>query len=186
MRTRIIVAVGVAVMLAGTIGFAQKQGRVTESTSTNTYNFPFTTCYAGTADEFDISEEFVEVVREMTRWDNSDPAQIVQKILTITYPTDVLTNSVSGETLSGGPGLRSEIRVIYKDGVPVSLAQSGPVIRWNVPGYGPVFIETGHAVFDVVFDAGGNEQHLIISNTGHNDYRDWDPAALEAVCNALK
>jgi hypothetical protein len=75
--------------------------------------------------------------------------------------------------------------VIYKDGVPVSIAQSGTIIRWNVPGYGHVFIETGHSVFNVVIDEAG-EHHLIVSNTGHNDYRDWAPEALEAVCNALK
>jgi hypothetical protein len=184
-KCRFPVAVAIAVLLAGTIGVAQKQGRVTETNSTTEYNYPFTTCYAGTADEFVINEKWVEVWRDMTRYDKNEPTQIEQIVRTVRFPTDVLTNSVSGKTLSGGPGLRAEVRVIYENGVPVSIASSGPIIRFNVPGYGHVFIETGHSVFNVVIDDAG-EHHLIVSNTGHNDYRDWAPEALEAVCNALK
>lgn len=96
-----------------------------------------------------------------------------------------LARSMTGKTLSGGPGLRNEVCVIFKDGVPVRFATSGAIVKWNVPGYGPVFIETGHSVFRVVIDDQG-EKYVLISNTGHHDYPDWAPAALEAVWNALK
>jgi len=45
-------------------------------------------------------------------------------------------------------------------------------------GLRPVLIETWRAVYD--------QNYELVSNTGHNDYRDGDPAALGAVCNALK
>ena len=177
MRPRIILGVAVAVILAGTIGFAQKQGRVVESTYSESWTGLFTSCYDDKGILlFDVMEHYEMTWRDMTRYDQN--GKIAQVVRTVRFPEDVLWNSETEKSLTGGPGLRNEVRFIYNNGVLVSITSSGPVIRFNVPGYGPVFIETGHAVYD------GN--HLPVSNSGHNDYRDWDPAALEAVCNAVK
>ena len=74
MKCRFPVAVHHRRHLPGTIGFAQKRA-VIESTTTTPYSYPFTTCYAGTADEFDINEAWVEIRRDMTRYDKNEPAQ---------------------------------------------------------------------------------------------------------------
>ena len=177
MRPRMIIAVVVAVMVAGTIGFAQKQGRVVESFGSESFNGLFTSCYDDKGVLlFNVMERYEGTWRDMTRYNKY--GQIEQMVRTVTFPVDVIWNEDTEKSLSGGPGLRNEVRFIYSNGVLVSITTSGPVIRFNVPGYGPVFIETGRAVYDA--------NHQLVSNTGHNDYRDWDPAALAAVCNALK
>jgi len=176
-KFRMTIAVAVAVLLAGTIAFAQGNGRVVESIGGETWLGVFIPgCVDDNGQAFDVINDYEATWRDMTRYEkNGDIAQIVR---TVTFPKDVFTNSVTGKTLVGGPGERNEVRFVYAAGVLVKITSSGPVLRVNVPGYGPVFIETGHAVFD------GN--HMIISNTGHNDYHGWPPEAVVALCNALK
>ena len=71
---------------------------------------------------------------------------------------------------------------MYEDGNLVFISTAGPVVRVNVPGYGPVFIETGRWV--------GDPLSTTLFNSGHNDYHDLfnngDATAAEAFCNALK
>lgn len=177
MKFRMAVAVAVAVLVAGTIGFAQGQGRVVESLGGEVWQGVFISeCVADDGSLFDVMNDYEATWRDLTRYEkNGDIAQIVR---TVRFPKDVFTNSVTGKTLYGGPGERNEVRFIYEDGVLVNIISTGPVLRINVPGYGPVFIETGHAVYD--------ENHVLLFDSGHNDYRGWAPEAVEALCNALK
>jgi hypothetical protein len=175
-RHRMIVAVAVAVVLAGTIAFAQ-QGRVVESTGTSGISeWQVVSCLDDNGNPFDVMETYEETWRDMTRYGKD--GNLDQIIRTYRYPTDLYWNSVTEKSLIAGPGQGSEVRFTYENGVLVNLFASGGLVRVNVPGYGHIFIETGHTMWDA--------NHQLIWNTGHNQYRDWDPAALEALCNALK
>jgi len=181
-RTRIIVAVGVAVMLAGAIGFAQGQGRVEKSTGGEQWEGFVFSC-DGDSGPFDVWERYEGTWVDSLRYDkNGNPVQLIR---TVKFPIDVMWNTTTGKTLKGGPGLRNEIRIgINESGEWVSSESSGPVIKFIIPGYGPVYMETGHTRWNPATWA-------ILSSTGHNDFADLikngqlKPEAVEAICDYL-
>jgi hypothetical protein len=178
-RTRIIVAVGVAVMLAGTIGFAQSQGRAVHTESTGSWEGVFVGgCINDYGETFDVMNRLETSARDTTIYDKK--GQIAQVVRNIKFTTDIFWNSLEPEkSLRGGPGESEEIRWTYENGETVLMQQSGNIVRIILRGYGPIYIETGHARVDP-------NTYEVYFNSGWNHYWDGDPAAAEALCNALK
>ena len=179
MRTRIIVAVGVAVMLAGTIGFAQSQGRAVHTESTGSWEGVFVGgCINDYGETFDVMNRLETSAKDTTIYDKK--GQIAQVVMNAKATTDIFWNSLEPEkSLRGGPGENEEIRWTYENDLVVLMHQSGAIIRVNLRGYGPIYIETGHARVDP-------NTYEVYFNSGWNQYWDGDPAAAEALCNALK
>ena len=125
-------------MLAGTIGFAQGQGRVEKSTGGEQWEGWVFSC-DGDSGPFDVWERYEGTWVDSMRYDkNGNPVQLIR---TVKFPIDVMWNTTTGKTLKGGPGLRNEIRIgINEKGEWVSSESSGPVIKFIIPGYGPVYI----------------------------------------------
>jgi hypothetical protein len=174
-----IVAVGVAVVLAGTLGFAQSQGRAVHSEFTETWEGPFVTgCINDYGETFDVMNRYEAPIKDTTIYNKQ--GQITQIIRSVKFMNDIFWNSLEPEkSLRGGPGERNEIRWTYENGELVLMQQSGAIVRINLRGYGPIYIETGHARIDQI-------THEVIFNSGWNHFWDGDPAAAEALCNALK
>jgi hypothetical protein len=178
-RTRIVVAVAVAVILAGTMGFAQSQGRAVHTESTESWEGVFVSdCINDYGETFDVMNRYDASLKDTTIYNKQ--GQITQVVRSVKFMTDIFWNSLEPEkSLRGGPGERNELRWTYENGEQVLMQQSGPVIRINLRGYGPIYIETGHARID----PNTYEVHF---NSGWNHLWDGDPAATEALCNALK
>jgi hypothetical protein len=173
-----IVAVAVAVMLAGTMGFAQGQGRVVHTPFEETWEGVFVEgCLDDYGGTFDVMNHFEASWNTTTIYNKK--GEIAQVIRTVKFTRDIFWNSVTEKSLTGGPGERNELRWTYENGVAVLMQQSGPLIRINLRGYGPIYIETGHARVDP-------NTYEVYFNSGWNHYWDGDPAAAEALCNALK
>jgi len=179
MRLRMIVAVVVAVMLAGTLGFAQSKARAVHKEFTTDWEGVFvSTCINDHGETFDVMNRFETSVKETTIYDKK--GQIVQVVRNVKFTTDIFWNSLEpNKSLRGGPGENEEIRWTYEDGKIVLMHQSGAIIRVNLRGYGPIYFETGHARVD-------SNTGEVYFNSGWNHYWDGDPAAAEALCNALK
>ena len=179
MKPRIILAVVVAVMLAGTLGFAQGQGRVVQDRFTDTWEGVFVGgCINDYGETFDVMNRLEMSAKKTTIYDKK--GQIAQVVVNAKATTDIFWNSLEPEkSLRGGPGENQEVRWTYENGEVVLLQQSGPTVRINLRGYGPIYIETGHARIDP-------NTYEVYFNSGWNHYWDGDPAAAEALCNALK
>ena len=179
MRLRMIIAVVVAVMLAGTLGFAQSQGRAVHKESTGAWEGVFVSgCINDYGETFDVMNRFETSVKDTTIYDKK--GQIAQVVRSIKFTTDIFWNSLEPEkSLRGGPGEGEELRWTYEDNVMVLMHQSGAIVRVNLRGYGPIYAETGHARVDP-------NTYEVYFNSGWNHYWDGDPAAAEALCNALK
>ena len=179
MRVRMIVAVVVAVMLAGTLGFAQSQGRAVHKEFTGGWEGAFVSgCINGYGETFDVMNRFETSVKDTTIYDKK--GQIAQVVRKVKFTTDIFWNSLEPEkSLRGGPGENEEIRWTYENDLVVLMHQSGAIIRINLRGYGPIYFETGHARVDPI-------TYEVYFNSGWNHYWDGDPAAAEALCNALK
>jgi len=74
----------------------------------------------------------------------------------------------------GGPGEVETDHTIYENGVPVMTLSSGTIFKIILPGYGPIFLETGRVIYD--FETG-----QYAPNSGHNQWVDQDLAALCSV-----
>ena len=179
MKLRMIVAIAVAIMLAGTLGFAQSQGRAVHKEFTGAWEGAFVSgCINDYGETFDVMNRFETSLKDTTIYNKQ--GQIAQVVRSVKFTTDIFWNSLEPEkSLRGGPGENQEVRWTYENGEVVLLQQSGPTVRINLRGYGPIYIETGHARVDP-------NTGEVYFNSGWNHYWDGDPAAAEALCNALK
>jgi len=175
MRTRVILAV--AVIFTGTMAFAQ--ARVVHSEFTDTWEGVFVSgCINDDGETFDVMNRYEAPLKDTIVFDKQGEIALV--VRNVKFTTDLFWNSLEPEkSLTGGPGERNEVRWTFENGVPVLLQESGGMVRIVLPGYGPIYIETGHLRLDPT-------TYEVLFNSGWNHYWDGDPAAAEALCNALK
>jgi hypothetical protein len=179
MKRRMIVAVAVAVVLAGGVAFTQSQGRVVQE------RYPFEVkgdliadCSKYGVGDFRILTDYAAEVHDATLLGQDGlPIQLVEnfKCLWSRY-----YSPETGKEVKGGPGESQQMRMLFENGLPVSHRWSGAVFKIVVPGYGPILLETGRARW--IWDAAGTA-HWLDTNSGHNMWVDRD---LTALCNYLK
>ena len=177
MKLRLIFTVALAVVLMGSVGFAQErtQGLQMRIPSV-TYTYPD----VGNCGSFRVSLFtdmrihdvlfFDKTSGEITRvaenlWLNSG------KLFNASDPTKYLP--VSG-TWQGN--------YTIENGLVVRVEQAGGAFRAVVPGSGPVYFETGHNIYYPVLDW-GNSIYIVLFNSGKNQYEDRD---VSKVCDILK
>jgi len=82
------------------------------------------------------------------------------------------------KAVSGGPG---EVANQFWDLTAGEIRVSGLIYKVRIPGYGPIYYETGELVWQC--DPGTFSNCSVVSNTGHNQSVEGDVAAL---CEYLK
>jgi len=178
-RLRMIVAVVVAVMLAGSVGFTQGQGRAIQEKSTATWEGVFVPgCTDDYGNTFDVMNYYEATVRGTKIYNKM--GQIAKEIKSYKFTYDVFWNSLDPDkSLHGGPGENEEARWTYENGVRVTQQMSGAIVRINLRGYGPIYAETGHQRLDP-------NTYEVLFNSGWNSLFSGDAAAAKALCDALK
>ena len=185
MKRRLVLAAAIAVVFAGAIGFAQQQGLVQRSSGSFDGEGLFVTCYDEAGDRlFDIINKYSGVYTDMTRFDkNGTP---VQTIRSMKFPLDMYYNSTDVSKFLLGKAETVEVRLILDaQGNIVTEYASGQYTKVVLPGYGPIFVETGHGKFDWT-----SGTQTLVSNTGQNQV--WDSwfggiqPDLKPFCDALK
>jgi hypothetical protein len=184
-KHRLALAVAIAVVFAGAIGFAQQQGRVERSSDSYDGLWVFVSCYDDAGDKlFDIMNKYSVVYTDMTRYDkNGTP---IQTIRSMKFPLDMYYNSTDISKFVLGKAETVEVRLtLDAQGNFVTEYASGQYAKVVLPGYGPVFVETGHGKFDWT-----SGTQTLVSNTGQNQAWDWWYGGiqpdLKPLCDALK
>jgi hypothetical protein len=178
MMRRCVLGVAIAVLIAGSVVFAQQQGRMDK------YEFIIVQPLQliGPCGDAAIFTKYEVAVTVMDRYDKRN--NLVQEILQartiepeiywvgdpVTYtqvPNTKMVMGVAGET---------EIdRLDYVTGIGYG---QGSIFQVTVPGYGRIFSETGHMVID-----NNTNPITILFNRGHNQLWEQDVAAL---CDYLR
>ncbi len=124
---------------------SQTQGR------TEHYRIPLTDTayYVGSCPDFDILNDYVGLMHGMLRCDmDGNPVQERYQFRLIGQ--SIYYNSTDPDKfVLGGPGEASEARIAYEDSTPVLIFESGLIFKVVLDGYGPIFLNTGHDVFDL-------------------------------------
>jgi len=171
-RPRIIFAVAVAVILAGTIGFAQGQGRIEKFGigPEASVGFKVGHCADG---NFDVLTDYVFLITGTNRYDKSGQFVTDRFQLKVIGESVYYNSSDPAKSLPGGPGEVENHRTDPKTGLGFGAGLSFKV---RIPGYGLVFAETGRFASD--YSTGE-----YVFQSGHNQFADQDLAAL---CKYLK
>lgn len=168
MKKRSIFVVVVALLLMSSVAFSQDKRR------TEKFAFPLTETgfFVGSCGTFDVLTDFTALLTGTNVYDKS--GQFVQQILHYRVIGESLYyNSTNpAKEVLGGPG-EGELEKTDAAGLYIF---SGLTWKIRVPGYGLIFAETGHGIFNT--NTGQFE-----FNSGHNQFVDQDLAAL---CNYLK
>jgi hypothetical protein len=150
-KLRIVITVAVAVLLAGTVGFAQEPGRTERSEGT----FAVQGQVMGPCGATWVVAQYAIAWKQMDRYD--EDGVLVQS---------VLQNNPIGSSLyylgnEGDPappdgklvvGLPAEVENVRVDWVNSTIYDRGNIFHVTVPGYGTIFSAVGQAVFDMGTD----------------------------------
>jgi len=150
-KLRIVITVAVAVLLAGTTGFGQGQGRIERSEGT----FAVQGQVMGPCGSAWVVAQYTVAWKQMDRYDNG--GVLVESII---------QNSAIGSSLyylgdEGDPapsdakvviGVPKEPENVRIDWVKNILSDQGDIFHVTVPGYGTIFAAVGHAVYDMSAD----------------------------------
>jgi hypothetical protein len=161
-----VIALAFILLLMSSVAFGQNNGR------TEKFAIPVTGTgiFVGSCGNFDVFTDFAALISGTVVYDKSGAImQTIQHYRLI--GESIYYNSANpAKSVLGGPA-EHELEKID-----ATASFSGPSFRIRVPGYGPIFYETGHGVVDLT-----TGQFLF--NSGHNQFVDQDLAAL---CNYLK
>jgi hypothetical protein len=169
MKQGSVVAVTVVLLLMSSVAFSQDNRR------TEKFSIPVTQTgvLVGQCGNFDVLNDFTALVSGTIVYDKSGVAvQTIEHVRVI--GESIYYNSANPtKSVLGGPGEGEMHRI---DGTTGIVYISGPSWKIRISGYGLIFAETGHVVFD-------ETTGQIFFNSGHNQFLDQD---LAAVCNYLK
>lgn len=167
---RCVLGVAIAILIAGSVTFAQTQGR-TEHYSIGPIadtGYPVGHC-AG----FDVLTDYVFLMTGVVRSDKSgQPVADRYQFKVLGESLYYNSNNVQ-KSVAGGPGEVENQRLDPKTGF---WSGSGVPFKIRIPGYGLIFVETGHFVYD-------RNAGKFLFNSGHNQMIGED---LEALCDYLK
>ncbi len=148
----------VAVVVAGTLGFAQGQGQVVQERYPESGTISLTSC-----DAYSLLYEYDADVHELRSTDKDGNVTRIRNIHTIEamfYLYDSNHPSDRSIFLMAAPGVTQTERVTNLGTPNEVYTIIGDPARVNIPGYGLFFAQTGKTVFDPI-----RETHR-----GHNDF----------------
>ena len=158
MKLRFAVAIAVAVVVAGTLGFAQEQRQVIQERYPESETIWLTYC-----DAYSLLYEYDADVHELRSTDKDGNVTRIRNIHTneaMFYLYDGNHPSDRSIFLMAAPGVTQTERVTNLGAANEVYTITGDPARVNIPGYGLFFAQTGKTVFDLT-----GETHR-----GHNDF----------------
>jgi len=176
MTRRCLLGLTIALLLAGSVAFAQDHGRTVKSE----FTFGWTGAPFGPCGDGVILNSAEIMITEIARFDQD--GTLVQSVLNIrTLGSSIYYLAESPENpeplndkvVMGVPGEMQTERLVFAEN---RAYIQGSIFQATVPGYGRIFSETGHTVFDV--HSWTPTDWAPLSSTGHNDFADGDLAAL--------
>jgi hypothetical protein len=169
MRVQRVLPAASALLFLVSLGFGQTRGRTEHFEVT----IPVVGQELGSCGSFDLLTDYIVTYRGVIVFDKEGQSVIeVDQLLGFGQHSVYYNSEYPDLSLSGGPGEVETDRWYFEDG---TLTSSGLTWKVIVPGYGPVFMESGRVVLD--FNTGE-----VILNTGHNQYFEGD---LAAICSFL-
>jgi len=170
MMRRCVLGVAIAILIAGSVTFAQTQGR------TEHYRIgPIadTGYLVGHCAGFDVLSDYVFLMTGVLRFDKSGQLVADRYQLKILGESLYYNSENDQKSVAGGPGEVESQRIDPETGLRFG---AGVAFKVRIPGYGLIFAETGHFIYDP-----GTGKFLF--NSGHNQMIGED---LEALCDYLK
>jgi hypothetical protein len=176
-KFRMVVAVVIAIVLAGTIGLAQGKARTEKFEGDPFLNLGY---FIGSCSPtVDVLNDAKLQITSTLHYDKDGVlVKEIDYVHLLEPDAYYLANHatgvrINGNTLYGNPGEHEVDHYSFLLGV---MSFTGPAFRVTVPGYGTIFAETGHAIRVLpTWDW--------VANTGWNGFQDQDVAAL---CDYLK
>ena len=170
MRARAIVGVFAVVLLISGVGLGQSHGRTVKYTIGPISSEGVT---YGDCATFKILVDGAFIIKGTTVFDKSgNPVRDISHYKVL--GRERLYNSMDpSKELMGGPGEVENQRYDFATGL---VYGSGIGFKVVVPGYGPIFVENGHYIYNV-------NNGTFLFNTAHNQFIEKD---FEALCDYLK
>ena len=172
MKKRVVVAIAVALLVAGSATFAQHQGRTEQFRFTVTD----TGLLLGSCGDFDILWDDVLLLSGSLRYDKNGVLVKELDHFNILGQTRYYNSEDRDKFVLGGPGEVENDHVVYVDGTAALNLFSGLSFKVVLKGYGAIFLQTGHTVYDL-------QTGEVLFQAGHSAYFDQDLAAL---CDVLR
>jgi hypothetical protein len=168
---RCVFGVVIAFLVAGSVTFGQGQGKAVQVRFTvSAGSVPIGSC-----GDFNVLMDASVDVHLTTLYDPDTNLPIFGRE-TDKWWWAVFRNSVTGTSLDGGPGENSQTLYHYDDAGNVVVTEgSGLQGKVMVPGYGWIFMDTGHVRLDSTW--------TVFFETGHDSY--WNQE-LTALCEFLR
>jgi hypothetical protein len=150
-KLRIVITVAVAVLLAGTIGFGQGQGRTERSEGT----FAVQGQVMGPCGSEWVVAQYTIAWKQSDRYDNS---QVLVESIIQNKPigSSLYYLGRQGDAAPSDAkvviGVPKEMENVRVDWVNNIIYDQGDIFHVTVPGYGTIFAQIGHAVWDMSTD----------------------------------
>jgi len=170
MNRRCVLGVAIAFLIAGSMTFAQGQRR-TEHYSIGP--IADTGYLVGHCAGFDVLTDYVFLMTGVVRFDKSGEPVADRYQFKLLGESLYYNSTNDQKSVAGGPGEVENKRLDPKTGL---WSGAGVSFKVRIPGYGLIFAETGHFIYDP-----GTGEFLF--NSGHNQMIGED---LEALCDYLK
>jgi hypothetical protein len=169
MRVQRVLAVAVVFLFLLGLGFGQTHGRTEH---VEKYTIEVEGQDLGSCGDFNVWTDYVVLVHEVWLFDkDGQPVKAVNRYKAIGQ--SLYYNSNDRDLfLLGAPGETEIDHIDVEDG---TISITGIPFKIRVPGYGPIYYETGRVILDL-------NTGEWLNNTGHNQFVDQD---LEAVCKCL-
>lgn len=148
MKLRIVITIAVAILLAGTVGFAQGQGRTERSEGT----FAVQGQVMGPCGPAFVLAQYAIAWKRIDRYDkNQDPVESIIQNNPIGSSLYYLGNDgdpapSNAKVVIGVPKEMENVRVDWVNNI---IYDQGDIFHATVPGYGTIFAAIGHAAFDM-------------------------------------
>jgi hypothetical protein len=176
-KLRLIFTVALSVVLMSSVGFAQDR---TQGLQFRIPSYTYTTPDVGDCGTFKVSIYGDMRIHDVLFFDKSS-GEITRVVENIWLNSGKLFNASDPSKFVPLSGTWQGDYTIV-NGLTVRVEQAGAAARAIVPGYGPVYFETGHNIYYPVLDW-TNAIYIVLFNSGKNQYEDRD---VSKVCDFLK
>ncbi len=173
MIRRLAFGIAVALLVAGTVAFAQDQGR----TDKFEFSFAVPNQFIGACGPYQVVARYEVAVVVVARRDkNGDLVQSISSYRTIAPTLYFLADysdppvRVNDNTVIGVPGEVEIDRYVVAEN---QVHAQGAIFQATVPGYGRVFSQTGNALLDM-----STNPLTVLTHRYHNQYWDHDVAVM--------
>ena len=173
MKERIVAAVAIALLLAGMAVSAQTQGRI------EPYQFTVADTgvqLPGSCGDFNILYDDVILIRGTLRYDKAGNLVKDRYLIKIIGQTRYYNSTDPDKFVMGGPGELEVEHILWEDGIPAINSFAGPAFKVILKGYGPIYLQAGHTVYDY-------RTGEVLFHAGPNAYLEQD---IQALCDYLK